>query len=356
MNQHQLSPQRASLRTPDRKIGNWILAAATLTLGGWAQAGGELTESQIQEKLTGTDSPLAAVVSKIERTVTFGDATYLQQLINTDAVLARATAGVDGEEVESVRKIFVDGTKKAWESNSPANDYAGTHFHFLRPRTFHGHGGALFRSENESGSLNYYLLVLGETAPEKYEVRDIFVVGLNEFASDTLRRTYHHLVTSFVGKVDGQLLSNVGAAYIEHLQEIADMSRAMRQGKYAAALELWQQLPKSVQFERSVLMNRIDAADHISAEERLAAMQDWARKYPNEMELPLKMADFYVARNQWDDARRVMTKVLDLVGGDSRLLFQVGQVAYRRKLDGNSVAKTPAATELPLHEESAKAK
>lgn len=355
MHHPELGQFSATARTVHSTSRHLLVAAVALGLLGSVSAK-ELTEQEIGARLADSGNTLVGVVRTIESTITYGDPNYLKGLINTQAILDCATAGVEGKEIDTVRKIFTDGTIQSWQGNSPANDYAGTHFHFLRPRTLGNRAGLLFRSEGESGALNYYLFVLGEKQKNVYDVRDIFVVGLNEFASDTLRRTYHHLLSSFVGEVDGRVLSPVGADYVKHLQSIADMSRAMRGGKYAEALDLWRSLPADVQVERGVLMNRIDAAERVSAEERLAAMASWAKSFPDEMTLPLKMADYYVAKNQWADAERVIRKVIAMVGGDSRLAFQAGQITHRLKASNGELVKTiRPPTRSKSGEEAAKA-
>jgi hypothetical protein len=214
----------------------------------------------------------------------------------------------------------------------------GTSFRFLRVRTINEASGLLFRAESENGAINFHLFSMAEPAVGRFRIVDMHTVGLNESTTKSLRRTYSHLLSSFLGKDAGKEGSEVGAAYVESLQEIADMNTAMRNGKYAQALEIWSRLPKEVQRERSVLMTRIDAAENISEDARNAAMEEWLAIYRDEMDLPLKVADYYINRHRWADAQRVLGNVIELVGGDSRMQFQMGQVAYRMKQSAGAVA------------------
>jgi hypothetical protein len=320
-------------RWSQRILSAWAVGGLSLSL---ATAGVDLTEAQLSERLSHADSSLSLTVNAIETSVTAGNPKLLSSLIDTAAVLETATAGMGGNDTETVRKIFCDGTKQAWTNNSPANDYAGTLFRFLRVRSFQNRAGLLFRSENDTGNINYFLLVMSEQNAGEYRVRDIYTFGLNEFASEGLRRTYSHLLASFASADEAKKYSPIGQIYVDHLQDIANLNRCVRDGKYADALSLYHALPKEIQKERSVMMMRIDAAERISPQDRALAMQDWMKNNPNEMSLPLKIADFYMSQNRWSEAQVLLGKVIQNVGGDSRMLFQLGQVAYNSHRDGNN--------------------
>jgi hypothetical protein len=216
------------------------------------------------------------------------------------------------------------------------NDYAGTLFRFLRVRTFKDRTGLLFRSENDSGSINYYLFEMSEPNAGEYKIQDIYTFGLDEFASTALRRTYGHLLASFAKTSDALKYSTVGQKYVDHLQDIANMNRTYREGKFAQAASIWESLPAEVQSERSVMMLRVEISERVSPEDRAIVMKEWLKHFPDEMSMPLKVADYYMSQNRWEEARTLLTKVVDSVGGDARMQFQLGQVAYNSHQDGNN--------------------
>lgn len=315
-----------------------ILAVGGVLLMGCGSLQASVTEIGAQElgqRLSRKGSSLNLTIQAIESTITAGNPKLLASLIDADAVLERATSNLGGEGTDNVRKIFTEGTKQAWVNNNPANDYSGTLFRFLRVREFKGRTGLLFRAENETGSINYYLFTIGENTPGDYRIKDIFTYGLNEFASEALRRTYGHLLASFSAPEDAAKYSPIGQEYVNHLQDIANMNRAMREGRYPQAIAIWSQLPKSVQRERAVLMVRLDAAERISPEDRAAAMEQWLETYPDVMDLPLKVADYLMSQDRWEEAQKILGRVVDHVGGDSRMLFQLGQVAYHAERNGD---------------------
>lgn len=318
----------------------WMVLCGLLQLGSAAQAAQsvpELGAAELTTRMAQKESSLALTVRAIETTVTSGNTKLLASLVDTEAVLAKATAGLGGEDVATIRKIFCDGTKQAWKNNHPTSDYAGTLFRFLRVRTFHERTGLLFRSENENGTINYYLMIVVEPNPGEYQINDIYTFGLNEFASDGLRRTYCHLLASFAPSEAASRFSPIGQIYVDHLQGIANLNRFIKEGKYAEAVSLYNSFPREVQTERGVMMLRIDAAEHISKEDRAAAMEAWIKVNPDEMNLPLRIADYYISENRWQDAKALLSKVVQAVGGDSRMQFQLGQVAYNSQSEGNWV-------------------
>ena len=318
----------------------WMVLCGLLNFGSGAQAAQtapDLGAAELSRRMAQKESSLALTVRAIETTVTSGNTKLLASIVDTAAVLTKATAGLGGEEVATIRKIFCDGTKQAWQNNHPTSDYAGTLFRFLRVRTFQDRTGLLFRSENENGSINYYLMIVGEPNPGEYRINDIYTFGLNEFASDGLRRTYCHLLASFAPSESASNYSPIGQIYVDHLQGIANLNRFIKEGKYAEAVSLYNSFPRELQTERGVMMLRIDAAEQISKEDRAASMEAWIKLNPDEMNLPLKIADYYISENRWQDAKALLSKVVNAVGGDSRMQFQLGQVSYNSQSDGNWV-------------------
>ena len=341
MQNHHRGHSLTTLRSPRANHGRcWMsfgIAALSLTMAAsQLQAATELGDKELNERLSKPDSSLKQTIRAIETTVTAGNTKLLASLLDIDAVLARATSEFDGPEVRVVKKIFVDGTRQAWEKNSPVNDYAGTLFRFLRVRTFKDRTGLLFRSENDSGSINYYLFEMSEPTAGEYRIQDIYTFGLDEFASTALRRTYGHLLASFAKTSDALKYSTVGQKYVDHLQDIANMNRTYREGKFAQAASIWESLPAEVQSERSVMMLRVEISERISPEDRAIVMKEWLKHFPDEMSMPLKVADYYMSQNRWEEARTLLTKVVDSVGGDARMQFQLGQVAYNSHQDGNN--------------------
>ena len=76
-----------------------------------------------------------------------------------------------------------------------------------------------------------------------------------------------------------------GVAIVAGLALAAGLAAWWARGKVTPVATL----PPAVQQERSVLLIRMEAAEHISVAERNAVYAAWLASYPDEMELPLKL-------------------------------------------------------------------
>jgi len=296
----------------------------------------ELNQTQIDARLAEENSPLRQFVTLLEESLLSGDISQAEVAVDRDAILSRATGGTSFEGDATVRQLFCDSTHRAWNERGVTQDYAGTKFRFLRSRTLNDRAGLLFRSSSSNGAINYALFTVNEQEPGDYRIADIFIVGLNEFLSDTLRRTWINVAAGFLGE-EARNLKGVNIDYVSHINEIAALSRSLNQGQFEEALKAGARLPESVRRERSVLLMRMEAAERISAEARNAIYAEWLAAYPDEMELPLKFADFYVAQRRWDDAERVLRGLMGRLGGDAMLKMELGTVLYRREYEQSLV-------------------
>jgi hypothetical protein len=290
----------------------------------------ELTQAQIEERLADAAGPLREFVRTLESSMRSGAIADAEALVDRDAILTRATQRVffDGDKI--VRDLFCDSTRRAWDERGVTRDYAGTKFRFLRARILNGRAGLLFRSSGKDGQMNYALFTLHEPVSGEFRIADIFVVGLNEFLSDTLHRTWINIATGFLGDEANQI-KGVNPDYVAHIGEIAEMSRQMNAGKYEEVLKSVKALPASVQRERTVLLLRMEAAERVSIEERNAVFAAWLAAYPDEMELPLKFVDFYSSQHRWNDAERVLRGLMARLGDDAMLKMELGRIMFRRQ-------------------------
>lgn len=298
---------------------------------------GEMGQRQIELQLADENSSLRTFVRVLERSLLTGDLQTAEAVVDQDAILTRATQHLYFEGDTVVRDIFFDSTKRAWTERGVTRDYCNTRFRFLRPLTLKGRAGLLFRSSKRDGGINYTLFTLNERKPGNYSIADIFVVGLNEFLSDTLRRTWLNVAAGFLGDEAGAI-KGVNPEYVAHIGEIAELSRQMNSGNFEEALKLARALPASLQLERTVLLIRMEAAERISITERNAAYEDWLAAYPDEMELPLKLVHFYSSQNRWNDAERVLRGLMARLGGDAVLKMELGTVMFRRDQERARVA------------------
>lgn len=289
----------------------------------------EMTQAQLEQQLTDESGALHTFIRTLEQSIQSGNLQAVEAAVDQDAILTRATQRLDFPGDNTVRDLFFDSTKRAWADRGVTTDYRNSKFRFLRTRTLKGRAGLLFRSSNREGGINYALFTLFETEPGQYRIADIFVVGLNEFLSDTLHRTWLNIAAGFLGE-DAAQIKGVNVEYVSHIGEIASLSRQINAGEYGETLKSAKTLPASLQRERTILLIRMDAAEHVSLAERNAVYADWLAAYPDEMELPLKLVHFYSSQARWDDAERVMRGLMNRLGSDAMLKTELGSIMYRR--------------------------
>jgi thioredoxin-like negative regulator of GroEL len=155
-------------------------------------------------------------------------------------------------------------------------------------------------------------------------------MGLNEYTSETLRRSDLHLAANLLGE-EGRALTKDHGAVADSLDKVAAVSQLLKAGQWSDVLDACAALPPAVQNDRSVMLIRLQAAENYSITSRAEVLEDWLKAYPDEMDLPLKLADHFLTQERWDDAERGVTFLLECTGGDTRL--QLRNIKYRRDRD-----------------------
>ncbi len=310
--------------------------AATPVAGSWQAPqlvyGKDMTLAQLQQGLAKEGSALGIFTKEMRSMVINAQRNHeVEALVDRKAILASATSvpAVDRAGA-AVRDLFVDSTMQTWEKKGVLVDYYGSNFRFLRPLELKGRAGLLFRSTTDAGELNYVMFTLRQLGAKEFRITDIMTVGLNAYMSETLNRTYGRVAAAFNPPGVTQEMPEL-AAYAEHMQEVAQIGRELAAGSYDLVLEHAATLPAVLRRERSVLLVQMEAADKLGTAQREDIYQEWLSLYPDEQELPLKLADYYLSKHQWDDAERVLTGLQARIGEDFRLLLQLGEIQVQRE-------------------------
>lgn len=295
-----------------------------------------LTETELWKELEKPHSNLQSLVTELEDSVCMGDPAPFTAAVDHESIMDRATSGVaPGDDSDRIRAMFRRGTFAAWQTMPLVQESLTKHFRFLRPRTIGNHQGLLFRSADDAGSLNYYLLVMGKTPGEEFRIRDIFVVGVNETVSKTLSRTYRHLVSKFArGDRYRSLVADhaVSDAFVDNLSKIAQMNGHFQAKDYAAVLDTYGSLPEAAKRAHKVMLMRIEASEHMGAALQRSAMGDWKTLFPGDQTLPLKFIDYYASEGDYDAAEKVVRDLDEKLGGDSYLKFRLGEILLAREV------------------------
>jgi hypothetical protein len=300
-----------------------------------------LTESELWNELQSPGNALGTLVKELEDSVCIGDPAPFTATVDHDSLFDRATSGVaPGEDADRIRTMFRRGTFAAWQGTPLVQESLGKQFRFLRPRTIEGHEGLLFRSADDEGSLNYFLLMMGKTPEQEFRIRDIFVVGVHETISKTLSRTYRHLVAEFAkGNAYDSIVEDraVSTAFVQNLSVIAKMNQHFQSQDYASLLQSYELLPEPAQRAHKPMLMRVEATEHLGSAKQDAAMREWKNQFHGDHTLPLKFIDFYAAKGDYDSAERLVRQLDQTLGGDSYLRFRLGEILLAKEVSPNGL-------------------
>lgn len=301
------------------------LAPVATRSTGVAVARRTLNQDELTKALT-PDGALQGWITRLESSISAGESNEFDAFLRSSWLLDAIMSPVhnQGHTVPAdIEAAFTQGTRASWASRSLAVDYLGHQFRFLRVHSLGGRPGLLFRSAGDSGQLNYCLFSIATDQSGSLGAQDLYVVGMGEWLSDTLRRGYLTLVESLNPR--GESGRRAGL-YVDSLPRITEMQAALAQRDYPKVLALSSQLPTEVRQDRQILLTRLEAAEHTSLADRAKVFGEWKALHPNPEQLPLKWADFHIAAGRFSEARGVLATLNQRLGGDSYLMLRLGEI------------------------------
>lgn len=272
------------------------------------------------------EGPLRSLIDRLETSVGRGDSSVFDTFLKADWLLHAIMDPVSGrgEMVASeIESAFRQGTRASWARRGLSVDYLNHQFRFLRVHALGGRPGLLFRSAGEEGQLNYCLFSIAAGPDGTLGAQDLFVVGVGEWLSDTLRRGYLTLVESLNPRGESGRRASL---YVESLPRITALQAALAQKDYPRVLALSSELPPEVLQDRQILLTRLEAAERLSLAERARVFEEWQALHPNPEQLPLKWADYHIAAGRFQEARAVLASLNERLGGDSYLMARLGEI------------------------------
>ena len=284
-----------------------------------------LTMEELTRALS-PDSPLQEWITRLESTISAGESKEFDTFLRANWLLDAIMSPVHNQPHRvpaDIETAFTQGTRASWASRSLAIDYLGHQFRFLRVHSLGGRAGLLFRSAGDAGQLNYCLFSVATSQDGSLGAQDLYVVGMGEWLSDTLRRGYLTLVESLDPR--GESGRRAGL-YVDSLPRITAMQAALAQRDYPRVLALSSQLPTEVRQDRQILLTRLEAAEHTSLADRAKVFDEWKALHPNPEQLPLKWADYHIAAGRFHEARGVLAALNQRLGGDSYLMLRLGEI------------------------------
>ncbi|MEO1496047.1 MAG: hypothetical protein AAFV43_02735 [Planctomycetota bacterium] len=206
------------------------------------------------------------------------------------------------------------------------------------------------------GTLDYHTLTLSTS--HTGELRVVRTTSMRR-GGDFFAQIRHVLSRYMAHETDDSLISDrapEAAAMRLEKRLLSGIQTAARQKKHRDALYFFQQLPRSVQNGRHVLLTTID--NSIAYERELAAAErsrhkSWTTRlldryediYPNDLAATLRCVDYASYHKDFEQARRCVAVINKAVGGDPYLDLVAAIVESRSGNHGLAIALAELASE-----------
>jgi tetratricopeptide (TPR) repeat protein len=249
------------------------------------------------------------------------DAAAVNRLVDQDAILDRATAGI---EISVAKKRgFVTGAKSALNgpnnllSQISAQANKGKNYKLLRIHTVGEQKRALFRLLSEAAGVNYHDFVLVRQSDGKVRAADVYFVLAAEMLSQNIRRGYIALAAEESRSVLDKLTKAEGDL-VKHIGKVQQMSKSARSAPQEA-LTIYRQLPDSLQKDKNILLIRMMAARSVDEMQYDEAMRDFRTYHPNDPCVDLVGLDSLFIHKRYPQARAALDRLDKSLGGDPYL-------------------------------------
>jgi hypothetical protein len=289
-----------------------------------------------------------------EKSVKKGDVAGTNELIDWDALLAKATEYPNPPaELVRQRAAFITGAKSASRSGNGFTGQVleqvrrGGSYQLLRCRQVEGEPCAEFRMITKEGGLNYHDFVLASGKDGRVRAVDCYVFLTGQLQSDALREAFLPFAQRWANG-DLEQLPAAEREFIAHFADFKALVEAFQQKKHRAVLDAYRRMPPSLKKMKTVLAIRLGAAQATNEDEYLRAIDDYRTYYPNDASVDLVALDGLAMRQAYKQAQDSVDRIDKSVGGDAylkvlraNLFLAQGERDAARKMGEAAVAEEP---------------
>ena len=286
-----------------------------------------------------SDEEATAFAKQLETDVSEGRTQEMEAVIDWTFLIGTATSGLDVPD--KFRSDFQRGVTSNSQFSKQIGQAVATGgtYKFLRVHDVDGQKRAFFRlALPEGGGINFHDLVLRKTADNKVVIADIYVFLSGEMLSMTLRRAFipaaAHESRNLLQKLSGK-----ESDFVKHLPQLQQISQNLDSGKNQAALNVYYELPESLQKDKTLLLFRIRASQAVNNVEYIKALEAFRRQYPDDSCVDFLSIDAHVLNGDFDKALKCVERVNEAVEGDAALLQMKAQL-YLESGDLQSARKS----------------
>ncbi|MGC4118697.1 MAG: hypothetical protein QM765_29895 [Myxococcales bacterium] len=182
------------------------------------------------------------------------------------------------------------------------------------------------RLRMSDGAMNYLGLIVMRDPSGKPRVVDWFNYLAGELGHVTMSNVAEALTpakTAPLQRLAEQLVApggkKKGAAAKEAGPLLAEVGKALREGKHAEALKKWKELPEPIRMTRGALLLRLQMGQGLGESEYQDALKAIAERFPNDPSLALALVDRHMAVKDYAAVLADLDAVERAVGGDPYL-------------------------------------
>jgi len=239
---------------------------------------------------------------RIEKSINAGDAGLLNQSLDIQALMAKASAGL--ELAAKDKAEFLNGLRPMRERFGQEvcrslGDF-GT-YKCLRIRRGDGQYHALFRKTGEG--VNYHDLHLSADRAGKVCIRDAYLYLAGENLSDLCRRL---LIQVLKQSRDRPGLPN---EWFQALPAVEAMHAHFRHQRWAEYLKAYETLPAPVRKEKGILVQRLMVARNVSEEAYGQALADFIKTCPADPTADLHSLTWYKTTGRFNEAHKAVDRL-----------------------------------------------
>jgi tetratricopeptide (TPR) repeat protein len=296
----------------------WWLAigAVAILFGGCAKKSS--VESSEAAYIAPTDDECSRYIRELESAIRKNDTTQLASLIDWDAMIARASQGVECNPqflkgfLQGAKGELAPGKKNGFfgaidDAIQRGGSYTGLHVHGVNGRKC-----VAFRLLSAPG-INYHDYMLAKSAGGDVKAIDINISTSGELFSETLR---HTLLLSATQQGWLAVISGKQNEFGKHAKQFEQLGAAAREGRFEEALRIEAALPESMRSLKNVMVLRVIAAERVAPDQRDAAIDGFRKKYPDDPAIDLLTLDANISQQNFKQALAGIDRIDQSVGGD----------------------------------------
>jgi tetratricopeptide (TPR) repeat protein len=225
----------------------------------------------------------------------------------------------------------------------------GGSYSVVRVRTVGGRPRVILRLLQPEGAINYHEFTLVRYPDGQVGAEDIYIY----LSAEPLTQTFRRAILGILAERNrGAIarLSESEQALTKHLPSFVTMSQQFRNGQHKEALATFRRLPAELQKNKAFQLMAIQAAQKTGDDEDyIAEIERFRRDHPTDPAADLISIDYYIFKNQYDEALSGLDRLDAAVGGDPYLNVMRAEVlseAGRYKEAGAAAAKAIEAGQM----------